>query len=193
MVNFRKWLGRKESEDAPYQDLTLETMALGFLVDYDLSTWEVIGINVCDYDGYETREWELRQGDEVRFLERAEDDGQVEWTLTRRVPLGEVEEDVAGSILDDEDPPEVVTYKSRAYSAVESSTGIQRPLDDGEGGEGDGDEEDVGGEFASWSYESEDRRVLYVLQRGAREFVAYEGEYVEEYQFTDILPAPQTG
>ena len=194
MVNFRKWLGRGESEDASYQDLTLDAMKVGFLVDNDLDTWEVIGVNVYDYDGFLTREWELRCGDEVRFLERAEDDGQIEWTLTRRVSLGEVEGDVAGAILDGGDPPEVVTYKNTTYNAVESSTGIQRPFDDGAGEEGgSGDDEDVGGEFVSWSYESEGRRVLYVLQRGEREFVAYEGEYVEEYQFTDILPATQTG
>lgn len=192
MVNFRKWLGKKESEDTSYQDLTLELMTVGFLVDYDLETWEVIGVNVYDYDGFQTQEWELRCNNEMRFLERAEDDGQIEWTLTRRVPLGEVEGDVAGAILDGGDPPEVVTYKDRAYNAVESSTGIRRPFDDG-GGEEEVGDDDEGGEFVSWSYEGEDRRVLYVLQRGEREFVAYEGEYVEEYQFTEILPAPETG
>lgn len=195
MVNFRKWLGKKESEDA-YEELVLGAMKIGFLVDYDLDTWEVIGVNVYDYEGFLTREWELRCKDEVRFLERAEDDGQIEWTLTRRVSLGEVEGDVAGAILDGRDPPEVVTYKDRAYHAVESSTGIQRPADadpDEEEADQEETDEDVGGEFASWSYESEDRRVLYAIQRGEREFVAYEGEYVEEYQFTDILPAPQTG
>ncbi len=192
MVNFRKWLGKKESEDTSYQDLTLELMTVGCLVDYDLETWEVIGVNVYDYDGFQTQDWELRGNNEMRFLERAEDDGQIEWTLTRRVPLGEVKGDVAGAILDGGDPPEVVTYKDRAYNAVESSTGIRRPFDDGGGEEEEGDD-DVGGEFVSWSYEGEDRRVLYVLQRGEREFVAYEGEYVEEYQFTEILPAPETG
>ena len=192
MVNFRKWLGKKESEDTSYQDLTLELMTAGFLVDYDLETWEVIGVNVYDYDGFQTQEWELRCKNEMRFLERAEDDGQIEWTLTRRVPLGEVEGDVAGVILDGGDPPEVVTYMDRAYNAVESSTGIRRPFDDG-GGEEEVGDDDEGGEFVSWSYEGEDRRVLYVLQRGEREFVAYEGEYVEEYQFTEILPAPETG
>lgn len=192
MVNFRKWLAKKESEDTSYQDLTLELMTAGFLVDYDLETWEVIGVNVYDYDGFQAQEWELRCNNEMRFLERAEDDGQIEWTLTRRVPLGEVGGDVAGAILDGGDPPEVVTYKDRAYNAVESSTGIRRPFDDG-GGEEEAGDDDEGGEFVSWSYEGEDRRVLYVLQRGEREFVAYEGEYVEEYQFTEILPSPETG
>ena len=167
-------------------------MTAGFLVDYDLETWEVIGVNVYDYDGFQTQEWELRCNNEMRFLERAEDDGQIEWTLTRRVTLGEVEGDVAGAILDGGDPPEVVTYKDRAYNAVESSTGIRRPFDDG-GGEEEVGDDDEGGEFVSWSYEGEESRVLYVLQRGEREFVAYEGEYVEEYQFTEILPAPETG
>ena len=35
---------------------------------------------------------------------------------------------------------------------------------------------------------SRDGRVLFVVQWGEQRFTAYEGEYVEEYSFTDILP-----
>ena len=193
MVNFRKWLGREE-EEAPAWDLTLDTMRVGFLVDYDLNTWEVIGLNTYDYDGFLTREWQLRCADEVRFLEREEDDGRVAWTLTRRVPLSEVEGDVAGTILDDGEPPETVSYRELTYQAVESSAGVQRGEDeDGAGNGQSGDVEESGGEFVNWSFESEDGRLLYVVQWGERDFAAYEGEYVEEYQFTDILPAAGNG
>jgi hypothetical protein len=30
--------------------------------------------------------------------------------------------------------------------------------------------------------------VLFISQWGPQDFTAYAGEYVEEYQFTDILP-----
>ena len=190
MVNFRKWMGKDVESEETLQELTLSTMKVGYLVDYDLKTWQVIGINAYDYEGYPAREWELRCGDEVRFLEREEDDGRVEWTLTRRVELSDLDEDMAGIILDDGEPPEVVTYGDRRYLAVESSSGVQRRVESADGVDEGGDSE--GQEFVSWSYGGEDGRVLFLVQRGERDFAAYEGEKVEEYQFTDILPAPAT-
>ncbi len=68
MVNLRKWLGRSD-DDSVYEDLTLARMKVGYLVDYDLMTWEVVGYNTYDYDGFITREWELKSVNEVRFLE----------------------------------------------------------------------------------------------------------------------------
>ena len=190
MVNFRKWMGKNDESEETLLELTLSTMKVGYLVDYDLNTWQVIGINDFDYDGYPAREWELRYGDEVRFLERGEDDGRVEWTLTRRVDLSDVDEDMAGIILDDGEPPEVVSYEDRRYLAVESSSGVQRRVESAGGVDEDPDDE--GHEFVSWSYGGKDGRVLFLVQRGERDFAAYEGAEVQEYQFTDILPAPAT-
>jgi len=175
----RKWFGGGDEEDEPPRtDYALEDLQVGYLVDFDLKTWEVIGYNVYDYDGFETREWELRCGEEVRFLELAVDDGQAEWVLTRKIGLRQLDPEVAAAIIDSGDPPEEVRLAGRPYLAVESSAGQMR-----EGGGGRGHE------FVNWSYESEEgERVLFISQWGERDFRAYEGEYVEEYQFTDILP-----
>lgn len=178
---FRKWFGggEGEEEEAPRTDYTLDAMQVGYLVDCDLKTWEVVGYNTCDYEGFETQEWELRCGDELRFLEKGED----QWVLTTKIPLREIREEVAAAIANHGDPPEELHCLERTYKAVESSAGEFR-----EGGKG------LGREFVSWSYESADgERVLFVSQWGERDFRAYEGAYVEEYQFTDILPAPKEG
>ncbi len=182
-MGIRKWLADRKDDDLPLE-LSLSTMEVGFLVDYDLKTWEVIGRNTYDYDGSSALEWELRSGEDVRFLERSEDEGEVELTFTRRISLRDVDEDVAGTILDNGDAPEIANFEGRGYLAVESATGIQLK----EGGEGPDNDEGEGREFVSWCYESEEGRVLFVTQWGDRDFTAYEGEHVEEYQFTDILP-----
>ena len=67
-MNFRKLFGRDKEEEEAYQDYTLDTMKKGYMVDYDLQTWVVTGYTTYDYDGFITQEWELRGGDEVRFL-----------------------------------------------------------------------------------------------------------------------------
>ncbi len=180
-MGFKKWFGKEDDDqEESYLDLTLERMKAGYMVDYDLKTWEVIGCNTYDYDGFPTREWELRSGDEVRFLERGVEDGKVELTLTQKIHVNQIKESVADAIVSEEDPPQEVHFDGRSYEAVESSAGLFR-----EGG--DGEER----EFVNWSYEAGEDRVLFISQWGERDFAAYEGEYVEEYQFTDILPGAE--
>ncbi len=178
---FRKWFGggEEEGEEPARTDYTLDTMQVGYLVDYDLKTWEVVGYHTCDYEGFETQEWELRCGDERRFLEKDED----QLVFTAKIGVRQIQENVADAISQDGDPPKQLHFQDRAYAAVESSAGEMR-----EGGKG------LGHDFVSWSYESADgKRVLFISQWGERDFRAYEGEYVEEYQFTDILPSPKEG
>ena len=178
-MGLKKWLGRGDDEEETFQDYTLSSMKPGYMVDYDLRTWEVTSYQTYDYDGFITREWELVQGKEIRLLERAEDDGRIEWTFTGRIEINQVEEPVIDHIVTHDDPPETITYQGRSYHAVESSAGLMREQGEGEGAE-----------FVSWSYEGENDRLLFITQWGERDFKAYEGIYAEEYQFTDILPGP---
>lgn len=177
----RKWFGKGKENGEYIREVTLSTMELGCLVDYDLQTWEVTGISTYDFDGFLTREWELSNGTEVRFLERVEEDGKVEWTLTRKIQINQIEENIIDIIVEFDDPPEEIHYQERLYKAVESSAGILRDADEDEGGR----------EFVNWSYEEDGDRVLFITQWGERDFMACEGTYVEEYQFTDILPGSQ--
>ena len=182
-MGFKKWFGDGgEEAEHTYREYTLATMQVGFLVDYDLKTWQVTGYGTYDYDGFVTKEWELQADGGVNFLECAVDDGKTEWTLTRSIEPSEIDGDIMGEIIANEDPPEIVHFAGRSYTGTESGAGLYR-----KNGEGDGRE------FVNWSFEAADGRVLYISQWGEREFAAYEGECVEEYQFTDILPAGEGG
>lgn len=177
---FKKWFVRDKEEDAPdpLKDYNLNTMRIGYLVDYDMETWEVIGCNSYDYDGFVTEEWVLKCSNKVAYLERADSDGEVTWTLTQNISPRQISEDAIDHTLEHENPPEVLTYNGRGYTLTESGGGVFRENDEG-----------PGEEFISWSYcDDSGKHVLFIIQWGERDFKSVAGEYVEEYQFTNILP-----
>ena len=164
----------------PLQDLTLSALKPGYVLEYDLKTWQVSAHSYYDYDGDRVEEWELTCADEVRYLTREEDDG-VSWSLTRKVPLNAIDEDIRRHMRDSEDPPDPVTFDSVEYIGKSSEVG--KYFKDGEGS---------GEEFVEWEYLDEsERKTLTIEQWGDDEFEASAGEIVEEYQFTDILPAAE--
>ncbi len=180
-MGLRKWFGGRQNEDEPtYQEYSLSTMKVGFLVDYDLKTWQVTGRGSYDYDGYTTEEWELQAEGQVRFLECAIEDGQAYWTWTQAIGIDEIEGDMAAAIIAAGDPPEVVRLAGDEYVGSTSAAGLYRK--DGSAAER---------EFVSWSFAGKEDKVLFISQWGERDFAAYAGCYVEEYQFTDILPVEE--
>ena len=180
-MGFKKWFGGRPDEDeATYQEYSLSTMKVGFLVDYDLKTWQVTGRGSYNYEGYATEEWELQADREVRFLERAVEDGQACWTWTRAIGIDEIAGDIAAAIIADGDPPEVIQFAGDEYVGSTSDAGLYRK--DGSAAER---------EFVNWSFESTAGKVLFISQWGERDFAAYAGSEVEEYQFTDILPVEE--
>jgi len=179
-MGFKRWFGDKGRDEEPhaYVEYTLATMRVGFLVDYDLKTWEVTGVGTYDYDGYHTEEWEMTADRQVHFLERAIEDGRAVWTLSHAIDFNAIEGDIVAAVAATGDPPESVRFAGLEYVGEESGAGLYRA-----GGEGEGRE------FVSWSFAAADGQLLFISQWGEREFSAFAGIAVEEYQFTDILPA----
>jgi hypothetical protein len=175
-------LGKKKQEEIkPYFDPTkvkLEDLRPGWLVDFDMKTWEVIARHRYDMgDGFEMIEWELRSSNEIRYLCREEDDG-IYWTLMKKVPLGAIDPGLKKHILQNEDPPQRLQYEGMVYEMV--SYGGAKFFKNGM---------PPAIPFLYWEYESSDgTKVITVEQWGDTEFEASAGEYVEEYQFSNILP-----
>lgn len=170
----------KKDDDEEIRIPTLATMRVGDLVDYDLKTWQVTGYSNYDYAGDRTDEWELSAGDEVRFLERGVENGQVWWTWMQSLSLNQLDCNLGTHMQQHDDPPESLKCDGITFEAVQSSTGLAY-----EGGS------EQGRQFIAWTYESQDGRILAISQWDEAEFSAFWGHYVEEYQFTDILPGSQ--
>jgi len=171
---------KKEEQDQfdPLQDLVLSKLKVGFYLDYDLKTWEVTRKYKYDYgDGYVSVEWELTSGREKVYLEFS-DDEEVTWTVARKIPIGAVGANVRKEIMENDDPPEQLTYKDKTYYLDESAPG--KMYEDGE---------DTAREFIKWEFIDEDEENFITIEQwGESEFEASTGTYVEEYQFENILP-----
>ncbi len=168
---------KKEEDFDPLKDLVLSKLRVGYYVDFDMKTWEVTGQSRNDFgEGDVADEWELTTGREKWYLERAEDD-EVEWSFSKKLPIGAIEGDVRQHIIEHEDPPNQIVCKGKTYYLDESGSG--RMLQDGQATR----------EFVYWDFiDEEDEHFLTIEQWGETEFEAAEGYYVEEYQFTSILP-----
>ena len=167
-----------EPEFDPLRDLTLSDLKPGYLLDYDLKTWSVTAQNRYDIDGDSVDEWQLSSGSEVRYLEREEDD-TVSWTLSRKVPLADVDTGLQAHLKENDDPPESISFEGTEYEGESTAAGKFY-----KGGEGSGQE------FIVWDYVDASGSLSLTLEQwGEDEYEASVGESVEEYQFSNILPS----
>ena len=162
--------------------LKLSDLRPGDYVDYDLKTWKVEAVHRYDFgDGDVVNEWELVSGRERRYLEREEEDGE-SWSLSRKIPLAALDGAVREHILQHDDPPEKVTYKGTTYYLDSSAGGHFFPNVYAQTAEPQR-------ELIHWDLiDEDDENFLAIEQWGEDEFEAAAGTYVEEYQFTNILP-----
>ena len=158
-MGWKKWFGRDDTESDPLVDFELGAMKVGYLVDYDMKTWEVKGYHTYDYSGSETQEWVLETSDKVGYLERVDSDGEITWTLTESISIRRISEDVVEHALRHEDPPANLTHNGRSDRLMESGAGLFHE-----------DAEGPGKEFISWAYcDDSGRNVLFVTQYGELE------------------------
>lgn len=177
---FRRFTGKPAGEGElrvdPLHDLVLAKLRVGYLLDYDLKTWEVTAYNRYDFDGDEVEEWELTAGGEKRYLELEDDDGPA-FSLSRKIPIGKLG-GVRQHVLDHEDPPEEIELEGRTYYLDEMLAGHMYA-----GGSG------PPRELIRWELvDDAGRSFLSVEQWGETELEAAVGEVVEEFQFNNILP-----
>ena len=170
--------GRKKKADEepdPLADLVLEKLRVGYMLDYDLRTWQVTGYSRYRFAGREDcEEWELTAGREQRYLELA--DGA--WSLSASIAIGDIAGDIRQHILDHDDPPERIIFEGTVYRLDASYAGHMLP-----GGDG------AGRQVIRWEFVDEDEtRFVGIEQWSETEFTAAAGSAVEDYQFTHILP-----
>ncbi len=170
--------GKKKADEGPdpLADLVLEKLKVGYLVDYDLQTWQVTSYCRYTFAGKDdsVEEWEITAAGEHRYLERA--DGA--WSLSRKISIGAIDGDIRRHILDHDDPPARINFKGTAYHLDASYAGSMFP-------DGKGSGEDV----IRWEFLDEDEmNFVGIEQLSETEFAAAAGFVVEDYQFDHILP-----
>lgn len=176
---FSRFFNKKKEEPAyDPTDMRLTNLKKGFMVDYDLKTWQVTAEYEYDWGGgFISKEYKLDSGSDSLYL-HVEDDDELELSLSRKAGIRRFSEDIRAHFADNDEPPVSVTLDGTTYHRTEESMGHFR----------DATREDWS-EMISWTYEDDDEEKFVNIERwGEEEFEASYGVYASEYEFSNILP-----
>lgn len=163
-------------------NITVKDLRKGFILEYDMKSWEVKEAYIYDWGNhYFTKEYKLDSGDDSCYLHvDANDD--LELTVSRKIKVRSIDEDIPEHIRDHEQPPKKLHYEGKSYLLDKESPGYFRDL-------ADPDKEQYWAELISWEYyDQEEKNFISVEQWGEKEFEAALGVMAEPHQFTNILP-----
>ncbi|WP_017733090.1 DUF4178 domain-containing protein [Nafulsella turpanensis] len=170
---------RKEEEVDPL-NISLLKLQKGYILDYDLASWEVQEVYNYDWgDNFFSREYKISNGKDVRYL-HIEDDDELELVLSEKVRPATIDPDLPDYIGKHGHPPKKIHYKGTHYYFESESPGYFNE-------EG---KEDQWVEHISWTYYDEDEKyTLGIEQWGEREFEASVGKILKEFEISNIIPA----
>ena len=174
---------KKKEEEREYDPTNVRVTHLreNFMLDYDMKTWQVKEMYEYDWgDNCFSWEYKLDSGTDTVFLS-VDDDDELTLVMSKKIKIGLIDEDVAEEILDTGKPPRRITYKGMTFVRGSESPGFFRDARDSW---------DDAAEFVSWDYYDEEEKYNLTIERwGEEEFEASFGKYVQEYEFSNILPA----
>ncbi|HAA15452.1 MAG TPA: DUF4178 domain-containing protein [Cytophagales bacterium] len=180
-MGLRNIFGRKEKEpDYDPTNISLLDMKAGWVLDYDMKSWEVVGQFEYDWgNNFFSDEYKIQSSNVVLYLHLEEDD-ELEISLAHKIRLNQVSENIPNSFKNsNEDPPRSLTFEGSTFQLEEESLGSYRDV-----------RSDNWSDFISWNYEHPDGKQFLTLERwGEEEFELSHGQYVESYEFSNILPA----
>lgn len=170
----------KKKSEPTYDVLNVAVadLQIGFVFDYDLSTWEVQ--EVCEYDwgnNFFSLEFKVSDGNRTLFLS-FENDDEVFLSVTEKIKVRMLGEDIPEFISKNEKAPSKITYEGKDYFMESESPGYfhEQGSDDWS-------------ELISWDYEDKAGEAILCIERwGDFEFEAAIGKNIKEYEISNILP-----
>lgn len=108
-------------------DPSLDQLHEGYLLDYNVKTWEVTRHTITEYEGCTIDTWTLRHHADTLRLEHIVDPKRDDFRLSEPVEMSEVSADgtpVLGVVREDE-PPDTVRYQDREYALTEAYTRVE--------------------------------------------------------------------
>ncbi len=177
---------KKDKKEKSYDPLNMKVTDLdkGFIFDYDLKTWVVEEVYGYDWgNNYTSKEYKVNSGDEEYFLS-VDDDDEVFITLSKKIKIRAIQEDLPEVILEKEAPPKKLVYKDTKFYSDGEEIGEFRWLN--------GYEENDPAKFISWEYfDEDDKLTLCIEQWGEEEFEASYGKVLKEFEISNIIPSEQ--
>jgi hypothetical protein len=185
MFNFFNKDKKKDQKPQLHYDPTnikVTDIRPGFLLDYDLKTWEVTDEFEYDWgDEYFTYEYKLVSGSETLYL-HIEAADQVYCAFTVKLPFVKLGEEVANSLRSTEQPPARISYEGIEFFRDKESVGFFRST---------ADEDSV--ELTMWEYYDESgHQTLIVYQWDVDDFEASIGVVETDRAVSNILPRDES-
>ncbi len=175
------WFKKKKEEESKrlYDPtrVTVKDLVKGAFLDYALETWEVKAVYEYDWgDNFFSNEFQLSTAEDSIYLS-VEEDGELFITVTRKIIIHDIEEDVVTYILKNETPPMKITYQGETYYRKSENIGYYRNV-----------ENEEWSELVSWTYfDRSQEKIISVEQWGEQEFEASAGKVVQEFEFSSII------
>lgn len=180
MALFDKWFGKKEEDTRDSSKLSVVDLRVGDFVDYFMKSWEVREVFRYDWGNNDfTHEYQLFDGTETIFLHVEEDD-ELELSIARSVSLNTINPMLRNTIISEDEPPASIEFDGTTYFKQEEAQGHVTE---------DGEDNEHASAFISWDYcDRLEKKLLTIERHGEQEFDAFVGEYVEKYEFSNIIP-----
>jgi hypothetical protein len=171
---------KKKKDEVHYDPTNISVKDLGkeYIFEYATETWTVTALFEYDWgENYFTREFVIKNGTTEKFL-HIEDDGGLTVTLSEKVKLRKLGDEVCDYMDANEKPPKKITFEGVRYFLDEKSPGYCKEID-AKNWE----------ELISFDYlDEEEEKVLCIEQYGNEEFEASKGIIISENAISNILP-----
>ena len=176
---FDKFFNKKPQYDST--NIKVTDLDVGFVFDYNLSTWEVTHAYEYDWgDEYFTSEFRINNGVETLYLSVDEGD-DVAVSVSKKVKIRDFGNAVMEQLLRQQEPPLKLDYEGVDYFYERESPGyFNDPARDKKTWE----------EFIAWEFEDKSGKHLITIEQwDEKEFEASVGFIIEPYEISNILPA----
>jgi phage shock protein PspC (stress-responsive transcriptional regulator) len=115
------------SDEHVVSDPSLDQLREGYMVDYDLQTWEVATHASYVHDGHPADLWTLENGSDTLRLQHERDNGQEVFRLSEPVEVTDVTaggQPLLGAVREGE-PPRTVEYDGTVYDLAQEDTRVE--------------------------------------------------------------------
>ena len=171
---------KKKEKERHYDptNITIRDLGKEYIFEYKIETWTVTAVFEYDWgDSYFTREFIIKNGATEKFL-NIEDDGGLTVTISEKVKIRKLSDEVCDYIDTHEKPPKKITLEGTTYYLDEKSPGYCKEID-AENWE----------ELISYDYlDEEEEKVLSIEQFGDEAFKVSKGIIINETAISNILP-----
>ena len=171
----------KKNKDETHYDptnITIRDLGKEYIFEYATETWTVTSLFEYDWgDNFFTREFIIKSGAVEKFLNIEEDDG-LTVTLTEKVKIRKLGDEVCDYIDKHEKPPKKISFEGVVYYLDEKSPGYCKEIDASNWEE-----------LISYNYlDEEEEKVLCIEQFGDEAFKVSKGVVIDELAISNILP-----